>query len=175
MKVLGVRCPYVYGLALLRRDQPLDLKAMFGNQYVVTMDASWDAETPENRSEFRARGKQWWYYEIKGHRGTIYPFNASTIVVDVTRRRASQLEALLGLALVPHTRCDEAVAYKADVQHIEAILQFIKPRRCKQFTAEQKAILVARLVPYRFKSPKVPHMDHASQTDSAPHLPGVVL
>ena len=127
----------------------MDLKQMFGYRYLITLDESWEAETPENRAEFRAQGEEWWYWQIEGRRGTIYPFNASTIAVDVTPRRARRLEALLGAALTLHTRCDEVVAYKADVQHIKVILRFIKPKRPWQFTAEQKAALATRLAANR--------------------------
>ena len=132
----------------------MDLSEMFGGRYVVSRDDSWAAETSENRGEFRAKGEGWWYWKVRGQRGTVYPFNATNLAVDVTSRRARQLEALLGPALTLHARCDEVVTYKADVRHLEAILRFIRPKRRRQLTTEQKGTLAARLAPYRFQGSK---------------------
>jgi hypothetical protein len=132
----------------LFKDEHMDLKKIYGHKYEIAMDPSWDAETPENRAEFLAKGEQWWYYELRGQRGMVYPFNASTLAVYVTPRTARRLERLLGPALTVHVRCDEAVVYKADIQHAAAIVRFIKPKRLRPLTTEQKAVLAARLARY---------------------------
>lgn len=61
---------------------------MFGGKYVITLDESWDAETPANRAEFLAKNEVWWYYEIKGRCGTAYPFSETEVAVVLPARAA---------------------------------------------------------------------------------------
>ena len=62
----------------------MDLMAMFGLRYVVTVDESWMAETRANRREFLAKGEQRWYFRIQGKYGEVYPYAEDTVAVLVT-------------------------------------------------------------------------------------------
>ena len=153
----------------------MNLKQMFGDEYVVTMDESWDSETTENRSEFRSKDDEWWYFEIKGKRGMVYPYSETDIAVVLPTRAARCLAKAMGSELVLIQRANDAASYRADIKHAPAIVRFIRPRRRRHFTAEQKAALAERLLPYRFQSPKSPQINPASSVILTPVLPGVTL
>ena len=150
----------------------MDLKRMFGDKYIITLDESWDAETPENRAEFKAKGEEWWYYEIKGKCGTVYPYSETQIAVVLPTRTARRLVKLMGSELTLLQHADDAMCYKADAKHTAAIVRFIKPKRLRQLTAEQRAAMVTRLARYRFKNPKPSQINRASETKPTPALPG---
>jgi hypothetical protein len=110
----------------------MDLKKIFGDKYMVTLDESWESETPENRTEFLAKGKEVWYYEIKGRRGTIYPYSDTHIAVVLPTRSARRLVNLMGSELILLQHADDAMCFKADVQHTNALIRFIKPKRMRK-------------------------------------------
>jgi hypothetical protein len=103
----------------------MDLNLMFGDRYEVSLDESWDAETPENRVEFLAKGEKWWYYEIKGKCGTVYPYSETQIAVVLPTRTARRLVKLMGSELTLLQHADDAMCYKADAKHAAAFVRFI--------------------------------------------------
>jgi hypothetical protein len=64
----------------------MNLELMFSKRYVVTMEGSWDAETPVNRAEFLEHGEGWRYQEISGKRGWVYTFSESELAVVLPTR-----------------------------------------------------------------------------------------
>ncbi len=147
----------------------MDLVKMFGDKYHVTQDESWEAETPANRVEFLAKGDEVWYYEIKGKRGTVYPYSQTQVAVVLPTRAARRLVQLMGAELVLLQHADDSLCYKAGAKHAAAIVRFIRPKRLRQLTAEHKAALASRLARYRFQSPKLLQ----TNPNQTPHLPGV--
>ena len=83
----------------------MDLKRMFGDKYLVTLDESWDAETPENRAEFLRQGRTVRYCEIKGRCGTVYPYSGPTSAVSFPPRRRSPLDEAHGFRADASTTC----------------------------------------------------------------------
>ena len=152
----------------------MNLKAMFGRRYVVTMDTSLDAETPENRAEFRAKGEDIYYQEIKGRCGTVYNYSKTQVAIVLPTRAARRLAMLLGSALTLLQHADDAMCYKADASHVTSIVRFIKPKRLRQLTAERKAALAIRLARYRFQHSELTQTDRSSRTMSASVLPEAV-
>ena len=69
----------------------MDLNKLFGKRYVVTLDPSWDAESPENRAESRPEDVPWHYHEIKGRCGMVYPYSETQIAVVLPTRAARRL------------------------------------------------------------------------------------
>jgi len=148
----------------------MDLKQLFGDKYLVTLDESWEAETPQNRAEFQANDEEKFYYEIKGKCGTVYPYSKTQVAVVLLTRAAGRLVKLMGSELVLLQHADDAICYKADAKHAAAIVRFIRPKRLRQLTSEHKAALAARLARYRLTSPKPLQIN----TNQAPQLPGMV-
>jgi hypothetical protein len=150
----------------------MDLKKSFGNRYVVAMDASWEAETPEHRAEFLAKGDEVYYYEIKGRCGMVYLYSKTMIAVVLPTRAARRLVKLMGHELVLLQYADDSMCYKADAKHAEAIVRFIKPQRLRPLAVEHKAALTDRLARYRSQNQKI-MQTNSSNVESAPALPGV--
>jgi hypothetical protein len=134
----------------------MDLNKLFGKRYVVTLDPSWDAETPENRAEFLAAGDLWWYYEIKGQCGMAYPYNRISIAVILPTRAARRLVKLMGSELTLLQHADDEMCYRADAKHAEALVRFIKPKSRCHLTPAHKAALAARLAAHRHKRHQKP-------------------
>jgi len=151
----------------------VDLNQMFGDKYLVTIEESWGAETSENRAEFQAQGSQWWYWEIKGRRGTVYPYSETQVAVVLPVRAASRLVKLMGPALTLLQHADDEMCYEADAKHAEALVRFIKPKSLRQLTPAHKAALAARLALYRCRKPRLSRINLTSESTRSPHLPGV--
>jgi len=132
----------------------MDLKEMFGHRYVVTLDESWGAESPENRAEFEAQGAIWWYYEIKGKYGMVYPHGESIIAARVTPRIGKKLKTVLESDFVVIEDSIEALGFKTDVRNLKTILKFIKPKRRHQLTEERRRAMAAHMAAIRFRKPK---------------------
>jgi len=145
----------------------MNLKTMFGGRYVVTMDESWEAETPENRAEFLAKQEQWWYWEIRGKCGWVYPYGETQIAVLLPTRAARRLDKLMGSDLTLLQHADDDKCYRADVKHVSALVRFIKPKRLRQLTAEHQAALAAQLARYRLQHPRLTQTDRNSQAEPA--------
>jgi len=152
----------------------MDLKKIFGVRYIITMDESWEAETPDNRAEYLAKGDEVYYYEIKGRCGMVYLYSKTMIAVTLSTRAAHRLMKLMGPELVLLQHADDAMCFKADVQHAEALVRFIKPQRLRPFTAEHKTALADRLGRYRSQNQQLTQTN-SSNNESASVLPGVVL
>jgi len=129
----------------------MDLKKLFGHKYEISLDPSWDAETPENRVEFLTQGEQWWYYEIRGKCGTIYPFSATTIAVTLPTRAARRLMKLMGSELTRTQHADDAMTFKTDAKHTAALVRFVRPKCLHSLSETHKAALVSRLAVCRDK------------------------
>jgi hypothetical protein len=132
----------------------MNLKTMFGRQYVVTLEESCVVETPENQAEARDDEEDWAYQEIKGKCGTVYPYSEAQIAVVLPTRAAHRLMKLMGPELVLLQHADDEMCFKADAQYSEALVQFIKAKSRRQLTPAHKAVLAARLARYRFQRPK---------------------
>ena len=152
----------------------MDLNKMFGHKYLVTLDESWDAETPDNRAEFLANGEKLWYYEIRGKRGWVYPHNETKLAVVLPTRAARRLMKLMGAELVLLQHADAEMCFKADAKHTATLVRFIKPKRLRQLTAEQKAVLATRLAASRYQKPNPAPKNHGSEVERAAVLPGVL-
>src|ERR1019366_5225627 len=127
----------------------MDLREMFGDRYLVTMEESWGAELPETRAEFQAMSDGWRYQEIKGKCGMVYPYSEAQIAVVLPTRAARRLFKLMGPDLTLLQHADDAMCYKADVKHVTALVRFIKPKSRRPLTPEHKTTLTARLALYR--------------------------
>ena len=151
----------------------MNLREMFGDRYLVTMEESWDAEMPENRAEFQAMSDDWRYQEIKGKCGMAYPYSETQIAVVLPNRTARRLLKLMGPELTLLQHADDEMCYKADAKHAGALIRFIKPKSRRQLTPEHKATLAARLALYRSGRPRISLTNFSSGIEQTPHLPGV--
>jgi hypothetical protein len=151
----------------------MDLRKMFGDRYLVTMEESWGAELPENRDELQAMADGWRYQEIKGKCGTVYPYSETQIAVVLPTRAARRLLRLMGPELTLLQHADDERCYRADVKHATALVRFIKPKSRRKLTPEYKAALAARLALYRSRRPRTSSINFSSAINEAPHLPEV--
>lgn len=149
----------------------MDLREMFGDRYLVTMEESWASERQENRTEFEAAGESWRYAEIKGRCGTVYPYSATQVAAVLPTRAARRLLRLMGPELTLLQHADDEMCYRADVKHATTLVRFIKPKSRRQLTPEHKATLTARLALYRSGGPRTSSMTFPSAINEAPHLP----
>src|ERR1041385_3511331 len=106
----------------------MNLRGLAGDRYVVSMDESWKAETAKNRMEFKANGEEWWYQEVRGKLGVIYPASESMIAVSLVPRVGWRLAAVLGPDVAVTQSSDEAVCLKTDVRNLAIALKYIKAR-----------------------------------------------
>jgi hypothetical protein len=58
---------------------------------------------------------------------------------------------LMGSELTLLQHADDAMCYKADVKHAQALVRFIKPKSLRQLTETHRAVLSARLAAHRYK------------------------
>jgi hypothetical protein len=150
----------------------MDLKQLFGHKYLVTMEESWTAETPENRAEFEDNGDRWRYYELKGKSGMVYPYSETQIAVVLPTRAARRLMKLMGSELVLLQHADDLMCFKADAKHAAAIVRFIKPKRLGQLSEAHKAILSARLAANRYRRGQPPTKNGDALAKELAALPG---
>jgi hypothetical protein len=130
---------------------PVDLKKTFGHKYEISLDPSWEAETPENRAEFLVKSEEIFYYEIRGRCGMVYAYSWTEINVILLTRAALRLVKLMGPELMLLQHADQEMCYKADAKHAATFVRFIKPKRLQPFTEEHKTALSARLAAHRQK------------------------
>jgi len=148
----------------------MDLREMFGDRYLVTMEESWGAERPEIRAELQAMSDGWRYQEIKGMCGTVYPYSETQIAVVLPTRAARRLLKLMGPELTLLQHADDERCYRADAKHAATLVRFIKPKSRRQLTPEHKATLAARLALFRSGGPRTSSMNLPSAINEAPHL-----
>jgi len=153
----------------------MDLNKMFGHKYQVTLDESWDAERTETRAELQAMSDGWRYQEIKGKCGTVYPYSETQIAVVLPTRAARRLFKLMGPKLTLLQHADDAMCYRADFNHAETLVRFIRSKSLRRLTTEHKEALTTRLALYRNRRPKPSPINISSDINPAPHLPGVDL
>lgn len=122
----------------------INLKEQYGKKYRVTLDESWGVEVnkkPEDRA---------WYDEIHGKRGWCYIQNPQTLAIELKNRI---FNAFIDSLPFPynHVRVgDETQKLLINEKHIDKAISFLRPRKRRQFTEEQKAKLSERLKSYRF-------------------------
>lgn len=148
----------------------MNLKQLVGERYRVTMDESWSAETPENRTEFRKSGEEWRYQEIKGKYGLIYPYNEDFLSVSLTLKMSRRCMTDISPDAEIYQRADDAITLKVHVRHLNRLLRYVKPRKVREYTPEERAALVSRSAVYRFKS-KVTPQNEPSGAFAAPNTP----
>jgi len=132
----------------------MDLRTMFGDRYVVTMEGGLEVETAGSRPDSEGDDVSWRYTEIKGKRGMVYPYSETQVAVVLPTRAAHRLMKLMGSELTLLQHADDAMCFKADAKYAAVFVRFIRPKRLRQLTAEHKAALAARIALYRFHSPK---------------------
>ncbi len=147
----------------------MDLKEMFGHRYVVTLDESWEAEKPEHRTEFEAKGNVWWYYEIKGKHGRVHPHSESRIGARLSRRIGKKALAALGQDLEILEDSIEAIGLRTDVRNIKMLLKLIKPTRRHQLSEERRQAMSAHMAAINSRKPKIIQENGTSGT-----LPGPI-
>lgn len=109
------------------------LKELFDKQVVVTL------QRPFSPNE------KLFYYEIIGKRGFVYPQNEKEVCVQTTPRIGAKLLALFGSKARYKRRSDVEFELIIPVELTSSVFRYIKPKRRKQFTPEQKAAMTARL------------------------------
>jgi hypothetical protein len=128
------------------RAQCLDLRATFGRRFRYARDESYAAERPDFR-----RVEAAWLTVIPCRVGRIVPWGGRVLAAycraGATKRR--ELAALSGTTVVQGAvlGCPEIVV-TFDVELIEQVAAVMQARRPRQFTAAQRAALVARLGSY---------------------------
>lgn len=124
----------------------IDLKEKFGKRYRVTLDESWDVER-NRKAEDRP-----WYDEILGSRGWCYLQNRSVLAVEMKNRVFNAYEHKMPFPY-SHVRVgDETQKLLVNEEHIDKSISFIRPKRRRQLTDEQKSKLSERLAKFRFRA-----------------------
>ena len=141
------------------RGKEMNLKQLVGDRCRVTMDESWSAETPENRTEFRNNGEEWRYQEIKGKYGLIYPYDQDFLSVSLTPKIAKRCMGDFGSDTTVLQMANDAITLKAPLKFLNRLLRYVKPKKIREYTPEQKAALASRLAAYRFKRKATPQND----------------
>ena len=121
----------------------INLQEKYGKRYKVTMDESWNAESSENRAEWKANGEIAWYYEIKGKRGTLYMQKENACALEMTPQLYEKLKMLVPVVFEWTRDCDEGPTLLIKEPQLEAVVEFIQPRRKRVLSLEQKAHLLA--------------------------------
>ncbi len=127
----------------------MDLKAMFGDKYAVSLEESWKAETPANRREFLKNNQQWRYFEIKGKYGVVYLYSKDTLAVFVRVPQARRLHAFLAANGEFYTRCDEGITYITTLKRVRTILRLIKAKRRKAYGENERLRIAAHMAAMR--------------------------
>jgi hypothetical protein len=152
----------------------MNLHAVFGKRYTISIDPSWCAYCVERRAEFQPEQIPCEYHEIRGKCGWVYPYSETQLAVVLPTRAARRLFKLMGPELTLLQHADLEMCYKADAKHAEALVRFIKPKSLRRLTPKHKATLAARLARYRFQRPKTTQANHNLRTDSTSVSAGVV-
>lgn len=125
----------------------INLKEKFGKRFKVTMDESWDAEIPENKALWKKNGEIAWYYEIHGKWGHIYPQKENAFAIGISPRIQDRYNNKFPFEIFMD-RGQECVHEK----DIDAVIEFIKPRKRRILSPEQKLKQVERLRKFRYSS-----------------------
>lgn len=129
----------------------IDLMKLYGKKYKVTMDESWDAENPDNRTEWKANGEIAWYYEIRGRRGMIYLQKENACALECTEKVWGNMRKKYGLVLERLRGCDEGPTLLVKESELDTIVKAIGPRKRKVLSPEQKQIQIERLRKWTFQ------------------------
>lgn len=148
--------------------QCLDLMKKYGKRYKVSRDPSWDAETAENRTEFRKSGEEPWYWELIGRKGRLYPHGETVCAVLLSPRISAKLERSslfksgeAKLKVVP----DEGSIYLIPNATTDTVLPYLQPRKRRILSPEQRQKAIERLKAHSF--PKKTHHDSIKTTKVA--------
>jgi hypothetical protein len=144
-------------VTLLEREEFLmpecvNLLEMFGDRFRITWDPAYDAKG-KHRATIDV-----WYAQIPCRFGTIYPYGDTILAVEVDYHRhiAKRLADLPGLKL--HHNGDHEKTFLFDVADFEKVAEIVQPRRRRQLTEEQRAVLVERLARVRPSCPENPQV-----------------
>lgn len=125
----------------------LNLMETFGKKYKITMDESWAVERQRKEEE------KIWYYEIVGRLGTVYPHSETHCAFELTPRTWKKMQAVtLPYTIKKHRECDEGPTLLIENDDVSMALRWIRPRKKRTLSPEQKAKAVARLKKYAFSS-----------------------
>lgn len=121
----------------------VDLKALAGKMYRTGLDQAAIC--------FGESRKAPEYVTIPGKYGELYPFDEKRIAALVTSARVSQRmeRELKGIITLYCGGGEESVFLFAPI-HFREVVKYIKPRRQKHLTEEQKKKAAERLKDYRF-------------------------
>ena len=121
----------------------VDLKALAGKMYRTGLD-----QAALCLGESRKAPE---YVTVPGKYGELYPFDEKRIAALVTSARVSQRmeRELKGILTLYCGGGDESV-FLFEPFHFRAVVKYIKPRRQKHLTEEQKKKAAERLKDYRF-------------------------
>lgn len=129
----------------------IDLMKLYGKKYRVTMDESWDAENPDNRTEWKANGEIAWYYEIVGKRGKLYPQKENAFALECTEKVWNNMRTKYGLNLERLRGCDEGPTLLVKESDLDTVVKAIGARKRKVLSPEQKQLQIERLKKYAFQ------------------------
>lgn len=121
----------------------VNLKKMFGKRYRVRYEESYWAEHGEN-----ARVEDPWLMVIPCRNGHISPWGGFNLVAS-TNHLGPVANALKRLPFTTMIReGDDGCDVLFDIQHVDAVLQVMKPRKRRRLSPEERAKRTKRLHEY---------------------------
>lgn len=122
----------------------INLQDRFGDKYRISFD---EADDRERRVHLDP-----WLLEIRGRRGTIYPYGGDTLAVMVDGRAitAGKLASLPGLTAIQDG--DREKTFLFDVTHFDKVAAIVLPYRKRQVSDAERERLAGLSALHGFKS-----------------------
>jgi hypothetical protein len=117
----------------------LNLRELFSTRYRISRDEAFDSLSDP------------WSHQIPGRCGTIYPFSATLLAVDIDGHPgvAKKVAALPGIRL--HQDGDHEKTFVFPLGLFEQVAAIVKPRKRRRQTEEQKQASIVRLSGFQFQ------------------------
>lgn len=125
----------------------INLLERYGSRYKVTLDESWALEKPE----FKSPEEKFWYYEIHGRKGWAYNQGVNVLAVAIKHTLWPKFQREPAFPYFQKLEGDDFTKLYVNEEHIDKAIHFIRPRRKRQYSPEQRAALSARLAKFQFK------------------------
>ncbi|MHC4269746.1 MAG: hypothetical protein ACYSWS_01205 [Planctomycetota bacterium] len=132
----------------------IDLKAQYVKKYKLLMEEAWNAEDSQANPD-KVKDKLW-YYEIRGKYGVIYLYGTDKLAVRITGNRIkSRIKTEYTDILSLYLEAEDVSIFLFNPENFEIVAKFIKAKRKRQITEEQRLLIIERTKKYRFQRSKI--------------------
>jgi hypothetical protein len=125
----------------------VNLRALFGKQYHISHDESYDAE----RSEFRT-AEEPWLQIIPCKYGHIFPWGGDLLAVS-TNRRGAITDRIRSLPFVEVVQDgSDGINATFPLDRFDEVAEIVRPKRRRRLSESQRQASIDRLRPYWYES-----------------------